>query len=59
MIQNILVAVDGSKSADKALDLALDLAEKYSVNLVLLNAVHVTVPTFYYTPEATVTISLK
>lgn len=57
MIQNILVTVDGSESADKALDLALDLAEKYSANLVLLNAVHATVPTFYYTPEVTVTIS--
>ena len=37
MIKNILVALDGSKSADKALDFALDLAEKYSARIVLIS----------------------
>jgi len=38
MIQKILIAIDGSKSADKALNFALDLAEKYSVaELALIN----------------------
>jgi len=37
LIKNILVAVDGSKSADKALDFALDLAQKYSSKIVLIS----------------------
>lgn len=37
MIERILVALDGSEPADKALDLALDLAEKYSAETVLLS----------------------
>ena len=36
MIKKILVAIDGSKSADRALDFALDLAEKYSAQIVLI-----------------------
>lgn len=39
MIKKILVALDGSKPADKALDFALDLGEKYSANIVLLSVV--------------------
>jgi nucleotide-binding universal stress UspA family protein len=39
LIKKILVALDGSKPADKALDFALDLAEKYSANIVLLSVV--------------------
>ena len=35
MYRNILVAVDGSKHADKALGLACDLATKYKAKLVL------------------------
>ena len=38
MIQKILIAIDGSESADKALDFALDQAEKYSVTeLAIVN----------------------
>ena len=37
MIKKILVAIDGSKSADRALDFALDLAEKYSAQIVLIS----------------------
>jgi len=37
VIQTILVAIDGSESADIALDFALDLADKYSADLILLN----------------------
>ena len=37
LIKNILVAIDGSKSADKALDFALDLAQKYSAKIVLIS----------------------
>jgi len=39
LIKKILVAVDGSKPSDKALDFALDLAERYSAGIVLLSAV--------------------
>jgi len=39
LIKKILAALDGSKPADKALDFALDLAEKYSANIVLLSVV--------------------
>ena len=37
MIKSILVAVDGSENSDKALDFALDLAEKYSAAVTVLN----------------------
>ncbi|NIR86549.1 universal stress protein [Candidatus Bathyarchaeota archaeon] len=39
MIRRILVPLDGSEAAEKALDFALDLAEKYSAQVVLLSAV--------------------
>ncbi|MFW6117246.1 MAG: universal stress protein, partial [Thermoproteota archaeon] len=39
MIKKILVPIDGSETADKALDFALDLAEKYSAHIVLLTVV--------------------
>ena len=45
LVERILVALDGSEPADKALDFALDLATHYSANIVLLNVVPpVTVP---------------
>jgi nucleotide-binding universal stress UspA family protein len=37
LIRNILVAVDGSENSDRAVDFALDLAEKYSSALMFLN----------------------
>jgi nucleotide-binding universal stress UspA family protein len=37
LITKILVAIDGSEHADKALDFALDLAEKYSATITLVN----------------------
>ncbi len=39
MINKILVAIDGSENADHALDLALDLTNKYSAKLLLLTVV--------------------
>lgn len=37
MISKVLVAVDGSECANKALDFALDLAEKHSASVLILN----------------------
>jgi nucleotide-binding universal stress UspA family protein len=37
LIKKILVAIDGSKQSDKALDFALDLAKRYSAEIVLVN----------------------
>ena len=37
MIKNILVAVDGSENSCRALDFALDLAEKFSGSIMILN----------------------
>lgn len=37
MIQNILVPVDGSAHADRAVELAADLADKYGGRLVLMH----------------------
>lgn len=39
MINKMLVAIDGSENADHALDLALDLANKYAAKLLLLTVV--------------------
>lgn len=37
MIKKVLVAVDGSENSDRALDFALDLAEKYNAGITVLN----------------------
>ena len=37
MIRNILVGVDGSENSDRALDFALDLAEKFNASIMILN----------------------
>ncbi len=37
MITKILVAVDGTDSGNRALDFGLDLAEKYSASVMILN----------------------
>ncbi|MBE0512532.1 universal stress protein [Candidatus Bathyarchaeota archaeon] len=48
-IEKILVALDGSESADKALDFALDLAQKYLASIVLLSIIQpVIVPMISY-----------
>ena len=39
MIEKILVAFDGSAHSDKALDFALDIAKKYSAQVVLINVI--------------------
>ncbi|MBL7118433.1 universal stress protein [Candidatus Bathyarchaeota archaeon] len=39
MIQKILVPVDGSELADKALNFALDQAKKYSAEIMLLGVI--------------------
>jgi nucleotide-binding universal stress UspA family protein len=36
-MEKILVAIDGSQNSQRALDFALEFAEKYSANLTLLN----------------------
>ena len=53
LIQKILAAVDGSEPADKALEFALDLAEKYSAQIVLLNVFHIHIPFYYTSPVGT------
>ena len=37
VIRNILVGVDGSENSDRALDFALDLAEKFNASILILN----------------------
>jgi nucleotide-binding universal stress UspA family protein len=37
LIKNVLVAVDGSENSAKALDFALDFAEKYAAKVTILN----------------------
>ena len=37
LIKNVLVAVDGSENSDRALNFALDLAEKYGAAVTILN----------------------
>ncbi len=37
MIRNVLVAVDGSENSDRALDFALELAEKFGAAVRVLN----------------------
>lgn len=40
MLKKILVALDGSEHANHALTYALDLAEKYSADMVLVSVIH-------------------
>lgn len=51
MIKKILVALDGSEQANKALDFALGLAETYSAELMLLNVYQPVAPFFYFPSE--------
>jgi nucleotide-binding universal stress UspA family protein len=41
LLGKVLVPLDGSEHADKALDCALDLAETYSAEIILLSVIHV------------------
>ena len=41
MVEKILVPLDGSDHADKALDCALDLAETYSAQIILVSVIDV------------------
>jgi nucleotide-binding universal stress UspA family protein len=53
LIKRILVALDGSEAADKALDHALDIAEKYSADILLLSVVQpVVAPQVAFSPAA-------
>ena len=40
MFKKILVALDGSEHATRALSYAIDLAEKYSASIILLSVAH-------------------
>ena len=49
-IERIVVAVDGSENADRALDVAADIAAKYGATLALLSVVPPTVVPSYGGP---------
>ena len=52
MVKKILVAIDGSDPAQKALDYALDLAESCGAEVVILSVVpHLHLPTFSESDE--------
>jgi nucleotide-binding universal stress UspA family protein len=58
LIKKILVAHDGSKSADRALDFALDLARKYSAEVVIISvfdapSVSLVAPGIVFAPTST------
>ena len=40
LIEKLLIALDGSDSANEALEFALDIAEKFSAEILLLTVVH-------------------
>ena len=49
MIKKMLVALDGSEPANRALDFALDLANKYSSEVLLFTVIQpITIPYFIY-----------
>ena len=49
MIKKMMVALDGSKPANRALDFALDLASKYSSEVLLLTVIQpIAIPYFIY-----------
>jgi nucleotide-binding universal stress UspA family protein len=53
LINKVLVAVDGSENSEKALDFALDLAEKYSASVLILNVFQL--PAFTGYPDEPIT----
>ena len=49
MIEKILVALDGSEASNRALDLALNIADKYSAEVLLLTVIQpVTIPFYVF-----------
>ncbi len=46
MIKKMLVALDGSEHSDRALDFALEIAEKFSSEVVLISVVNYAAPYF-------------
>ena len=52
MIKKILVAIDGSNLANRSLDYALDLAKKYSAEVMALTVVDL--PSYYLLAQASV-----
>jgi nucleotide-binding universal stress UspA family protein len=52
LIKKILVALDGSEPAQKALNFALDLADEYSAEIVLLSVVQPAIAPRLYYPAA-------
>lgn len=49
MIKKMLVALDGSEPANRALDFALDMANKYSSEVLLFTVIQpITIPYFIY-----------
>ena len=54
MIAKVLVAFDGTKCADKALDFGLDLAERYSASVLILNVLELPV---YGSPDDSLSMS--
>ncbi len=54
MISKILVAVDGSECANRALDFALDIAEKFEAQVHIVNALE---PPVYGSPDDPLAIS--
>ncbi len=54
MISKVLVAVDGSECASRALDFALDVAEKFSASLTILNVLELPI---YSIPEEPLSVS--
>ena len=50
MITKILVGVDGSENSEKALDYALEIADKFSASILILNAFQPP-PEFGYQPN--------
>ena len=54
MITKVLVAIDGSECSERALDFALDLAEKYSASLLIVNVLQMPV---YGSPDDPLAVS--
>jgi len=64
LIKKILVPIDGSQSADHALDFGLDLAEKYSAEVMIATVFDSPRPSLVakgmlYAPASTETYLLK